>query len=134
MVSDGRAGREPGVGPYWNARYTRTWFTVLAGTPVLSAVYFSVLGGTGAWIVLVPLVVVVVTAIWAVPLAVVGTDGVRFVMGRRFVRWTDVAAVIEPRPGDESVRLELTDGRLLRLPGVPPRAAPALRALHEAHA
>ncbi len=127
------AGRESGTGWYRGGRYTRTWFTTLAGLPVLSGVFFSVLGGTRAWIVLVPLLVVIVVVIWAVPLAVVDAGGIRLVMGRRSVRWSDVASVLEPAPGDESVQLELTDGRVLRVPGVPPGAAPALRAVHRAH-
>lgn len=121
------------TGRYRGGRYTRTWFTTLAGLPVLSAIFFSVLGGTRAWVVLVPLLAVVVVAIWAVPLAVVDTTGVRLVLGRRSVRWADVASVLDPRPGDESVRLRLVDGRVLRVAGVPPAAAPALRALHAAH-
>lgn len=125
-------GRDSGLGPYWGARYTRTWFTTLAGLPVLCGIYFSVLGGTRAWVVLVPLLVVVVAAIWAVPLAVVGTGGIRLVPARRVVAWTDVASVLEPEPGDEAVRLELVDGRILRVPGVSPSAAPALRCVHAA--
>lgn len=128
MPGTGRGARRDGLGPFWGARYTRTWFTTLAGVPVLSAVYFSVLGGTPAWVVLVPVLILVVAAIWAVPLAVVGTDGIRLVLTSRTVAWSDVASVLEPRPGDETVRLELTGGRVLRVPGVPPRAAPSLRA------
>ena len=125
--------RESGTGWYWGGRYTRTWFTTRAGLPVLVGIFFSVLGGTRAWVVLVPLLVVVVVVVWAVPLAVVDAGGVRLVMGRRAVRWADVASVLAPEPGDESVRLELTDGRVLRVPGVPPDAGPALRAVHRAH-
>jgi hypothetical protein len=121
-----------GLGPYWGARYTRTWFTTLAGLPVLWGIYFSVLGGTQAWVVLVPLLVVVVAVIWAVPLAVVGGEGVRLLPTGRFVPWSEVASVLEPGPGDESVRLELAGGRVLRVPGVPPGAAPVLRSVHAA--
>lgn len=133
MSGMGRDGRRDGLGAYWGARYSRTWFTTLAGLPLLTGIFFSVLGGTGAWLVLVPLLVVVVAVIWAVPLAVVGADGIRLVLSGRSVPWSRVASVLEPRPGDESVRLELTDGRVLRVPGVPPEAASTLRAVHAAH-
>lgn len=76
--------------------------------------------------------VVVVAAIWAVPLAVVGNEGVRLVLQRRSVAWTDVRAVLEPRPGDEAVRLQLADGEILPVAGVPPQAALALRVVHTA--
>lgn len=131
MSDDGE--RERGLGAFRGARYSRTWFTTLAALPLLAGSYFSVLGGTRAWTVLLALLLVAVVVIWAVPLAVVGTEGVRLVLTGRSVVWRDVAAVLEPRPGDESVRLELTDGRVLRVPGVPPRAASALRAVHAAH-
>lgn len=113
---------------YWGARYSRTWFTMLAALPLLSGVYFSVLGGTRAWIVLAPLTVVVVAAIWLVPQAVVGDDGVRLVLRGRLVRWPEIETVLDPEPGDEDLRVTVAGGRVLRLDGVPPRAAPEIRA------
>jgi hypothetical protein len=100
---------------------------------VLSGIYFSILGGTTAWVVLVPLAVVIAAVLWLVPLSVVTTEGIRLVLERRVVPWWYIASVLEPRPGDEEVRLELRDGRILRVPGVPPRTVPGLRALHAAN-
>lgn len=128
----GGAGRHYGIGTYRGAVYTRSWITTLGGLPLLFAAYFSVLEGTDAWVVVMPLLMVVVVAIWAVPLAVVGNDGIRLVLQRRSVAWADVAAVLEPRAGDETVRLALTDGQILPVPGVPPQAALALRVVHTA--
>jgi hypothetical protein len=122
-----------GTGPYWGARYTRTWFTTLAGLPLLCAIFFAVLGGSDAWIVLVPLGVVIVAVIWSVPLSVVSTGGIRLVLRREVVAWPDVAAVLDPRTGDEEVRIELVDGRVRAVPGVPPRITAALRSLHNAN-
>lgn len=113
---------------FWGARYSRVWFTTLSGVLLLSGVYFSVLGGTRSWIVLVPLTVVVVSVIWAVPQAVVGDEGVRLVVRGRLVRWSEIESVLDPEPGDESVRVLGSDGRVRRLDGVPLRAAPQIRA------
>jgi hypothetical protein len=121
-----------GSGPYWGARYTRTWFTTLAELPLLCGIFFAVLGGSDAWIVLAPLAVVIAAALWAVPLSVVSTGGIRLVLQRETVAWPAVAAVLDPRAGDEEVRVELVDGRVIAVPGVPPRAVPALRRLHAA--
>jgi hypothetical protein len=120
------------MGSYRGARYSRTWLTTLALLPVLSGVYFAVLGGSSAWIVLVPLAVVIVAVVWSVPLSIVGPDGIRLVLLGRTVRWTDITAVLDPRPGDEEVRVQIDGDHLVRLPGVPPEAAPTIRALHAA--
>ncbi len=121
-----------GSGPYWGARYTRTWFTTLAGIPLLSGIFFAVLGGSDAWIVLAGLAVVITLVLWLVPLSVVSSGGIRLVLQREVVAWADVASVLDPRVGDEEVRIELVDGHVLAVPGVPPRAVPALRRLHGA--
>jgi hypothetical protein len=118
---------------FWGARYSRTWFTTLAALPLLSGVYFSVLGGTRAWIVLAPLTVVVVAVIWLVPQAVVGHRGVRLVLRGQLVRWSEIETVLDPSPGDEDLRVEVADGRVLQLNGVPPSAAEEVRALHRAY-
>ncbi len=121
-----------GTGAYRGARYTRTWFTTLTAIPLLCGAYFAVLGGSAAWVVLVVLAVVIAVAIWLVPLSVVSAEGVRLVLGRERVAWPDVAAVLDPRTGDEEARVELVGGRVLALPGVPPGAVPALRRLQTA--
>jgi hypothetical protein len=126
------SGSDLGLGPYWGAHYSRSWFTTLAGMPLLAGIYFSVIVGTRTWVVLVLLLVVLLAVVWLVPLAVVGHAGVRLVPARRLVQWTEVASVLEPGADDEAVRLELTGGRVLPVPGVPPSAAPALRSLHAA--
>ncbi len=118
---------------FWGARYSRTWFTTLAALPLLIGVYFSVLGGTRAWIVLAPLTVVVVGLIWLVPQAVVGDRGVRLVLRGRLVRWSEIETVLDPGPGDKDLLVEMAGGRVLRLDGVPPSAAEEVRALHRAH-
>ncbi len=105
---------------------------MLAGVPLLSGIYFSVLGGTSAWIVLVPLTVVIVGVLWLVPQSIVSEDGIRFVLRGDVVPWSQVASIPEPRAGDEEVRMELVSGRIVRVPGVPPGAAPALREMHAA--
>jgi hypothetical protein len=121
-----------GTGPYWGARYTRTWFTTLAGLPLLAGIFFAVLGGSDAWIVLAPLALVIAALIWSVPLSVVSASGIRLVLQRQVVAWPRVAAILDPRAGDEEVRMELVDGRVIAVPGVPPSAVPALRRLHAA--
>jgi hypothetical protein len=122
-----------GLGPYWGARYTRTWFTTLAGIPLLCGIFFAILGGSSAWIVLAVLTVVIVAAIWSVPLTVVSSRGIRFVLQRELVAWSDVASVLDPRTGDEEVRIAMADGRVRAVPGVPPGTVPALRRLLSAH-
>ena len=122
-----------GTGSYWGARYTRTWFTTLAGLPLLAGIFFAVLGGSDAWVVLAPLAVVIVAVLWLVPLSVVSTGGIRLVLQREVVAWSDIAAVLDPRAGDEELRIELVDGRIIAVPGVPPRAVPAFRSLHAAN-
>jgi len=130
MVSAaGGPGPDRAAGWYWGARYTRTWLTTLAGLPLASLIAFSVLEGTPAWLVLLPLTVLIIGAVWLVPLAIVTTEGIELVLRGRVVAWSDVAAVLDPRPGDQQVRVELTDGHILTVSGVAPAAAPALRAL-----
>jgi hypothetical protein len=118
---------------FWGARYSRTWLTTLAGLPLLIGVGFSVLAGTRTWIALALLAVVVVGAIWLVPLAVVGDQGIRLLLRGRLVRWSEIETVLDPRPGDEDLRVEVTGGRVVRLDGIPPSAAADLRALRAAH-
>lgn len=125
---EGRKGTGSEI--FWGARYTRSWFTLLAGAPLLFGIYMSILQDTSAWLVLAPLTVVILGVLWLVPLAVVSDEGIRMVLRGTTVPWSGVAAVLDPRPGDEVVRLELTDGRVVRVPGVPPGAVPALRARH----
>lgn len=122
-----------GLGPYRGARYTRTWFTTLAGVPLLCGIFFSVLGGSSAWIVLSVLTVVITAILWLVPLSVVSSEGIRLVLGRETVAWSEVASVLDPRVGDEEVRIELVSGRIRAVPGVPPHAVPALRRLLRAN-
>lgn len=114
---------------FWGARYTRSWITMLVAIPLLSGIYVSVLGGTSAWIALVPLTAVVIVALWLVPLSTVSAEGIRLVLRAEVVPWSRVASVLDPRPGDEQVRLELTNGRILSVPGAPPSAVPTLRRL-----
>ena len=118
------------LGAYRGATYTRTWFSVLAGLPPLVGAYFSILGGTSAWLVLVPLAAVVVGVLWLVPQSVVSESGIRWVLRRESVPWSGIARVLDPRPGDEEARVELADGRVRAVSGVPPRHVPDLRALH----
>lgn len=130
MTSTAGAQRpEQGLGRYRGARYTRTWLTTLTGMPLLSLIAFSILGGDGLWVVLVPLTLLIFGALWLIPLSVITSDGIRIVLRATFVPWSEVARVLDPRPGDEQARIELTDGHILRLPGVSPAAVPALRAL-----
>lgn len=118
---------------FWGARYSRTWFTTLTALPLLIGVCFSVLSGTRAWLVLVPLTVVVVGLIWLVPQASVGDQGIRLVLRGQLVRWSEIETVLDPAPGDENLRVEVAEGRVIRLDGVPPSAAADVRALHAAH-
>lgn len=133
MESGGSASRSrTGLGPFWGARYSRSWVTMLAGVPLLSGIYFSILGGTSAWIVLVPLTAVIVGIVWLVPQSIVSAEGIRFVLHGEVIPWSQVASIRDPRPGDEEVRMELVNGRIRRVPGVPAGMAPALRELHTA--
>ena len=117
---------------FWGARYSRTWFTTLAALPLLVA-SCSTPPDTRAWIVLAPLTIVVVAVIWLVPQAVVGDRGVRLVLRGQLVRWSEIETVLDPGSGDQDLRVEMADGRVLRLDGVPPRASEEVRALHMAH-
>lgn len=125
--------REQGLGRYRGATYSRTWLTVLAGMTLAWLFMFSIAGGNSGWIALIPVTVVVIGALWLVPLTVVTTGGVRLVFKRVVVPWSDVEWVLDPRAGDEEARLQLTDGHVLTVPGVSPRAVPALRVLWSRH-
>ncbi|MBO4236151.1 hypothetical protein [Pseudonocardia alni] len=114
---------------YWGARYTRSWLTMLVGTPLSVGIYLQVLQNTSAWAVLAPLTVVIIGPRWLVPPAVVSDKGIRLVLPGTVVPWGRVAAVLDPRAGDEVVRLKLTEGRTVRVPGVPPATASYLRAV-----
>jgi hypothetical protein len=120
-------GPADGLGWYRGARYSRTWFTTLAGLPLLCTVAFSFLLGSPAWTVLVPLTVVVVATLWLVPQSIVTASHVRLVLRRETIPWSAVRTVLDPRPGDEEARIELTTGRVLTVPGVSCAAVPALR-------
>jgi hypothetical protein len=41
--------------------------------------------------------------------------------------------VLDPAPGDENLRVEMAEGRVIRLDGVPHSAAEDVRALHAAN-
>ncbi len=121
--------REQGLGSYRGATYSRTWLTMLTGMTLAWLVMFSIAGGNLVWVALIPVTVAVLGALWLVPLTVITTEGIRLVFKRVVVSWSDVEWVLDPRPGDEEARLQLTDGHVLTVPGVPPRAVPALRVL-----
>lgn len=106
---------------------------MLAGMSLTWLVFFSIAAGNHAWMVLIPLTVLVIAALWIVPLSVITADGIRLVFQRGFVAWSDVEWVLDPRPGDEQARLQLADGHTVTLPGVAPTAVPALRRLWAAH-
>lgn len=85
------------------------------------------------WVALVPVTVLVIGALWLVPLAVTTSSGIRLVFKRVFVAWSDVEWVLDPRVGDEEARVQLTDGHVLTVAGVSPRNVPALRVLWSRH-
>lgn len=116
------------LGWYRGARYTRTWLTMLAGMTLAWFIFFSLASGNSAWMVLIPVAVAVIAPLWLVPLSVIGADGIQLVLKRRWIPWSQVDSVSDPRPGDEEVRLILIDAHSVILPGVTPHAAPALRA------
>lgn len=116
------------LGWYRGARYSRTWLTMLIGMTLAWLIMFALASGSAAWMVLLPITVVVIAPLWLVPLSVITPDGIQLVLKRRWIPWADVDSVCEPRPGDEEVRLILIDAHSVLLPGVPPRAVPALRA------
>ncbi len=122
-----------GLGRYRGARYSRTWLTMLVGMTLAWLFLFSIAAGNAVWIALIPVTIVVLGALWLVPLTVITTDGIRLVFKRVVVPWSDVEWVLDPRAGDEEARLQLTDGHILTVPGVPPRAVPALRVLWSRH-
>jgi hypothetical protein len=133
MESTGSAScSRRGLGPFWGARYSRSWITMLAGVPLLSGIYFSILGGSSAWILLVPLTAVIVGIVWLVPQSIVSAKGIRLVLHGDVIPWSEVAAIRDPRPGDEEVRMDMVNGRIRRVPGVPAGMAPALREPHTA--
>ena len=63
-----------------------------------------------------------------VPLSIVSAEGIRFVLRGEVVP-SQVASVLDPRPGDEEVRIALTNGRIVTVPGAPPIVVPTLRRL-----
>ncbi|WP_127782248.1 hypothetical protein [Rhodococcus sp. X156] len=119
--------QRPALGRFRGARYARTWLTMLFGMTMAWLVMFTIASHSIAWVVLVPLAALGIAAIWLVPLTVVTPDGLRLVMRRIFVPWWEVRWVLDPRPGDEQARIELRDGSVFSLPGVPPQAVPGLR-------
>ena len=106
---------------------------MLIGMALAWLVMFSIAGGTSAWMVVVPLSVLIIGALWVVPLTVITAEGIRLVFKRVLVPWSDVQWVLDPRAGDEEARLQLADDHILTLPGVSPRAVPALRVLWSRH-
>lgn len=125
--------REQGVGWYRGARYSRTWLTMLIGMWLAWLVMFSIAGGSAAWIAVIPLTVLIMGALWVVPLTIVTTEGIRLVFQRIVVPWSQVQWVLDPRLGDQEARVQLSDDHTLTLPGVSPRSVPALRVLWSQH-
>lgn len=115
-------------GPYRGGTYTRAYLTMfwLMGAVALGLELWA----RGRWAVL--LVLVVVAAMGTV--VVVGTaqsvlspEGLRLVLLRQWVPWSEVAQVCEPRAGETELRLCLRDGTVLTAKGVPPSVGPAVR-------
>lgn len=128
MTGDGQ-GWKHGLGSYRGATYSRTWLTMLTAMPLAWLILFSVVAGNSAWIALIPVSVVLIAPLWLVPLSVVRADGVRLVLKRIWIPWSEVDSISDPRPGDDELRVILVDAHSVVLRGVPPKAAPSLRAL-----
>lgn len=121
------------LGRYRGAVYSRTWLTMLTGMTLAWFFFFSFAAGNTVWIALIPVTVAVIGPLWLVPLSVVSTEGIRLVLKRIWIPWSEVDSICDPRPGDEEVRLILIDAHSLTVPGVAPRAVPSLRALLAHH-
>ena len=115
-------------GPYRGGTYTRAYLTMfwLLG----AAAIVLELWARGRWVAIFVLVVVAAmgtTVLVGTAQSVLSPDGLRLVLQRRWVPWTDVAEVLTPELGDTELRLRLTDGTVLTAKGVPPSAGPAVR-------
>jgi len=60
--------------------------------------------------------------------SVLSPQGVRLVLRRRWIPWSDVAEVLDPRPGDTELRVRTHDGSALTVKGAPATVAVDLRA------
>lgn len=115
-------------GPYRGGTYTRAYLTMfwLIGATALGLQLWVGARWT-ALAVLVILAAMGTTVLVGTAQTVLSPEGVRLVLLRRWVPWSDVAEVLDPRPGDAELRLCLRDGTVLTAKGVPPSVGPALR-------
>lgn len=117
-------------GAYRGGRYTRAY--MLMFWLMAAAALGLDLGSNGDVVGLV--VLGVITAIGAVVIvgvaqSVLSPEGLRLVLLRRWVPWTQVARVVEPEPGDTELRLALRDDTLVTAKGVPPSVGPQVARL-----
>lgn len=115
-------------GPYRGGTYTRAYLTMfwLMGAVALGLELWA----RGRWAVLVVLVVVAAmgtVVVVGTAQSVLSPEGLRLVLLRQWVPWSEVAEVFDPQPGETELRLCLTDGTVLTAKGVPPSVGPAVR-------
>ena len=116
------------LGPHRGGTYTRAYLTMfwLLGVAAVALELWA-RGRWGAITVLVVVAAMGTTVLVGTAQSVLSADGLRLVLQRRWVPWTDVAEVLTPELGDTELRLRLTDGTVLTAKGVPPSAGPAVR-------
>ena len=117
-------------GPYRGGTYTRSYLTMFWLTTAV-AVGLQ-LWAEGRWVALVVLAVIAVmgtVVLVGMAQSVLSPAGLRLVLLRQWVPWSDVANVLDPQAGDTELRLRLTDGTVLTAKGVPPSVGPAVRAI-----
>ena len=117
-------------GAYRGGTYTRAYLTMfwLMGAVALG-LELEVRGRWPALVVLVIVAAMGTTVLVGTAQSVLSPDGLRLVLLRQWVPWSDVADVLEPEPGETELRLRLTDGTVLTAKGVPPSLGPAVRTL-----
>jgi hypothetical protein len=116
-------------GPYRGGTYTRAYLTMfwLLGAAAIALELWAH-GRWGAIVVLVVVTAMGATVLVGTAQSVLSPQGLRLVLLRRWVPWTEVAEVLAPEPGDSELRLRLADGTVLTAKGVPASVGPALRA------
>jgi len=117
-------------GAYRGGTYTRAYLTMfwLMGMVALALQAWA-RGNITVLVVLVVVGAMGVVVLVGTAQSVLTPDGLRLVLLRQWVPWSDVADVLAPEPGDSELRLRTRDGTVITAKGVPPDVGAAVRAV-----